>query len=184
MLGGDSWSKGHARAKTGPASTGPRFVLCPPGSTRSEALFSLRPNSSPYKCPNEGTVGRGHQDEQREPSRHHARTHAGALELRAFSGRDPVSGKPRQATLTFVGGERQLNATEPLGLILQPPEDGGAADADGADSGTGPGMGGGEGGGSGGGWIETSPGFGSRTVLTLTVPDWELGSHLRHRLEP
>jgi len=30
----------------------------------------------------------------------------GHWELRAFSGRDPVSGKPRQATRTFVGGER------------------------------------------------------------------------------
>lgn len=30
----------------------------------------------------------------------------GHWELRAFTGRDPVSGKPRQATRTFVGGER------------------------------------------------------------------------------
>ena len=30
----------------------------------------------------------------------------GHWELRAFVGRDPISGKPRQATRTFVGSER------------------------------------------------------------------------------
>jgi integrase len=40
----------------------------------------------------------------------------GHWELRAFSGKDPVTGKPRQATKTFVGGERA--AARALGNLV------------------------------------------------------------------
>ena len=40
----------------------------------------------------------------------------GHWELRAFAGRDSVTGKPRQATRTFVGGERA--AAKALGAFV------------------------------------------------------------------
>ena len=51
------------------------------------------------------TAGHGQPDEHRQPSGTMRERTPGHWELRAFSGRDPVSGKPRQATRTFVGGE-------------------------------------------------------------------------------
>jgi integrase len=46
----------------------------------------------------------------------------GHWELRAFSGRDPVTGKPRQATRTFVGGERA--AAKSLSVLVSEVEAG------------------------------------------------------------
>src|SRR5665213_867479 len=43
-------------------------------------------------------------------------TGSGHWELRAFIGRDPVTGKPKQATRTFVGGERA--AAKALGALV------------------------------------------------------------------
>ncbi|MGO8873688.1 MAG: tyrosine-type recombinase/integrase [Acidimicrobiales bacterium] len=40
----------------------------------------------------------------------------GHWELRAFAGRDPITGKPKQATRTFVGGERA--AAKALGALV------------------------------------------------------------------
>ncbi|MGA2837016.1 MAG: site-specific integrase [Acidimicrobiales bacterium] len=46
----------------------------------------------------------------------------GHWELRAFSGRDPITGKPKQATRTFVGGERA--AAKALGALVTEVDEG------------------------------------------------------------
>ena len=46
----------------------------------------------------------------------------GHWELRAFAGPDPVTGKPRQATRTFVGGERA--AAKELSALVTEVENG------------------------------------------------------------